>query len=206
MIEFRPARAEDAEFAAPLIWDTEGALADALFGLDDHQRALDALVFFFSRSGTLYSQDVIEVAERDGQAQGILIGYPAVEEPRRVRGMLPGLLAFYGLWDTLRFIRRGTAGFSLHDGDPGDWVIANVAVSAEARGQGLGRVMMLHAEARAREAGCARTTLLVRLDNPARRLYDALEYQPLAEYRSQRLTRVLKVPGFTWMGKRLDRN
>ena len=63
--------------------------------------------------------------------------------------------------------------------------------------------MMLHAEERAREAGCRRTTLLVRLGNPARHLYDALGYQPLAEYRGERLERVLNTPGFTWMGKPL---
>lgn len=203
MIAFYPAQVEEAAFCAALIRETEGALADALFGLDDPQRALRALEYFFHRPGTLYSRDIVEVAHGEGGAVGILVGYTPEQEQQRVRGMLLPILTFYGLWGALRFIRRGMAGFNLHDGDPGDWVIANVAVSAAARGQGVGRQIMLHAEERARQAGCQRTTLLVRLGNPARRLYDALGYLPLAEYRSKKLEQVLKMPGFTWMGKKL---
>jgi len=203
MIVFRAAGEDEANFCAGLIRETEGALADALFGLGDPQRALRALAHFYRRRGSLYSREIVEVAEAEGQALGILIGYTPEEERRRVRGMLGGMLTFYGLGDTLRVIRRGMAGFNLHDGDPGDWVIANVAVSEAARNRGVGRAMMLHAEERARQAGCRRTTLLVRWGNPARRLYDALGYQPLAEYDDERLERVLKVAGFTWMGKGL---
>ncbi|HZU86699.1 MAG TPA: GNAT family N-acetyltransferase, partial [Anaerolineaceae bacterium] len=143
MIDLRSARAEEAEFAAGLIWDTEGALADALFGLGDHERSLRALAHFFRRPGTLYSQEIVEIAEQAGEAAGLLLGYTPQEERRRVRGMLPAMFSFYGLVDTFRFIYRGTAGFNLHDGDPGDWVISNVAVSETARGKGIGRQIML---------------------------------------------------------------
>jgi ribosomal protein S18 acetylase RimI-like enzyme len=203
-VDFRPARPEDVDSAAAWIWDTEGELADAMFGLGDHPRALRSLAYFYQRPGTLYSREIVEIAQAQGEAVGLLIGYPPQEEHRRVRGMARAFFSFYGLWDTLRVIRRGLAGYDLHDGDPGDWVIANVAVSPAARGRGVGQQIMLHAEERARLAGCRRTTLLVRYGNPARNLYDRLGYRPLAEYSSERLLRVLKSPGFTWMGKELE--
>jgi ribosomal protein S18 acetylase RimI-like enzyme len=183
-VDFRPARPEDVDSAAAWIWDTEGELADAMFGLGDHPRALRSLAYFYQRPGTLYSREIVEIAQAQGEAVGLLIGYPPQEEHRRVRGMARAFFSFYGLWDTLRVIRRGLAGYDLHDGDPGDWVIANVAVSPAARGRGVGQQ--------------------VRYGNPARNLYDRLGYRPLAEYSSERLLRVLKSPGFTWMGKELE--
>lgn len=55
--------------------------------------------------------------------------------------------------------------------------VYSLAVSAEARGLGIGRRMMAKAEREARMRGCCRMRLEVRMDNtPAIRLYESLGF------------------------------
>ena len=55
--------------------------------------------------------------------------------------------------------------------------VYSLAVSAAARGLGIGRRMMARAEREARMRGCSRMRLEVRMDNlPAIRLYESLGY------------------------------
>lgn len=59
--------------------------------------------------------------------------------------------------------------------------VYSLAVSAAARGQGIGRRMMARAEREARMRGCNRMRLEVRMDNlPAVRLYERLGFSDTA--------------------------
>ena len=59
--------------------------------------------------------------------------------------------------------------------------IHSLAVSAGARGQGIGQRMMVRAEREARMRGCTRMRLEVRMDNlPAIRLYERLGFADTA--------------------------
>lgn len=55
--------------------------------------------------------------------------------------------------------------------------IHDVAVHPDARGMGIGTRMLIKIGEEARNLGCAKVTLEVREDNPARRLYEKLGFQ-----------------------------
>jgi GNAT superfamily N-acetyltransferase len=52
----------------------------------------------------------------------------------------------------------------------------DLAVIAEYRGRGVGRLLMTAVEEKARSFGCCRVTLEVLENNPARRLYESMGY------------------------------
>ena len=54
--------------------------------------------------------------------------------------------------------------------------IHDVAVHPDARGMGIGTMMLETIEEEAREMGCSKVTLEVREDNPARRLYEKQDF------------------------------
>lgn len=66
---------------------------------------------------------------------------------------------------------------------PGDdWYVQMVAVDPDARGRGVGTLLMAEAERQAAAAHCSRLALDVDTDNAgARRLYERLGYQVIAE-------------------------
>lgn len=62
--------------------------------------------------------------------------------------------------------------------DRPDYLVLNLAVEPEHRGQGLGRMLMAHARAYAEARGVRRLRLFVAADNqPAYRLYEELGFQ-----------------------------
>ena len=70
---------------------------------------------------------------------------------------------------------------------PGDWYLQSIAVTRQARGQGVGSMLFSNAVERATAAGARRMVLDVRVGNAgAQRLYERLGMRVLAE--SPRLT------------------
>jgi ribosomal protein S18 acetylase RimI-like enzyme len=67
----------------------------------------------------------------------------------------------------------------LHTTKPGETYIEQISVSAEARGKGIGKLLLEWAEARAREHKSTVVTLSVLSGNPARRLYERFGFEAI---------------------------
>ena len=105
--EIRPARRDDVDRAAPLLYESAGPMAAAAFGLGDPVRALRAVKRMFLRRGSLFSWDVCRVAEVDG----VLVGIVACCRIDQIRGRnlatVGPLLRSLGPLRSLALLRRG---------------------------------------------------------------------------------------------------
>lgn len=70
-------------------------------------------------------------------------------------------------------------GFTLVRAAPGEEELLLIAVHPDARGRGLGRLLLDGAASAARDRGATRIFLEMRANNPARSLYLACGYEPI---------------------------
>lgn len=100
----------------------------------------------------------------------------------------------------------GTAGVRRVHSLSRGWLVSNVAVHPDWRGQGIGRAMLEAALDFAQEQGGAWVILQVRDDNPAaRRLYDSLGFRVIAQVARLRRAGVGNAPAPSHSGRRLRR-
>lgn len=82
-----------------------------------------------------------------------------------------------GLIATVRSARGRTEGYRARLKVPtGSFEVRDVHVAPSRRGEGIGDALLAEAERRARAADVDRLALLVRADNPAKRLYERVGY------------------------------
>lgn len=89
VLRLRRARPEDREAAGRLLREAlTPELADAVFGLGAEGGATRYLERLFSRAGTLWSFDLVTLAEQDGQVVGLVSQAPWPELARRYRATM----------------------------------------------------------------------------------------------------------------------
>jgi len=94
------------------------------------------------------------------------------DDPGRVVGLVK--VSSYGVpqrWDDAL----------MHEVKPKECHVISIAVSAEARGKGVGTKLLQWVEAKAREKACDRITLHVVRGNPAIRLYERVGFEIVPE-------------------------
>jgi ribosomal protein S18 acetylase RimI-like enzyme len=169
----RPATPADAADIAELILLSAEHFLPAVFG-PGIERGLAALA---ARRGTLFSSAHARIAELDGRAAGMLLGYSGGEKAKEDLATGLGLFGALGV-EVLRRLPRllrvqRMVGFLRRE----EWYVSNVAVRPEARGQHVGHALMRDAEERARGGAASAIVLDVETDNPgAIRLYQGLGY------------------------------
>jgi ribosomal protein S18 acetylase RimI-like enzyme len=173
----RPATPADVADIAELILLSAEHFLPAVFG----PRIRGGLASLAARRGTLFSSPHAYIAEIEGRAAGMLLGYSRTEKAKEDLATGLGLLRILGR-DMLRRIPRllrvqrmiGVLGSE-------EWYVSNVAVRPELRGQGIGRALLMNAEERARRCGATAIALDVETDNPsAARLYRELGYSTVS--------------------------
>ncbi|ASN81454.1 GNAT family N-acetyltransferase [Deinococcus ficus] len=165
----RAAQIFDAPFAAPLIQETIGAIGRALTGTTSDGDAAHVIAEFFPLRGHRLSFTNTLIAERGGRPVGLLVAYPGelavmldqpFREHRRSLGLPPTVDS---------------------EGLPGELYLDTLAVTAGARGQGVGSALLEAAPDLARRAGVRRLGLLVEDGNPAVGLYARHGFTPAGE-------------------------
>jgi ribosomal protein S18 acetylase RimI-like enzyme len=177
----------DAAACGPLLFATWPSLYRALLGTE--LRAFDVLARLFAAPGNTFSYDATRLAERDGRIVGIASAYPADQGQRRARASVRPALRALGPVGFARVLR---AVWQIADAsmgiDPRHWYVANVAVSPDERGAGLGSLLLADCEERARARGIRAVSLELDGDNPSvRRFYERAGYVVIEERNSVRL-------------------
>ncbi|CAM3695948.1 GNAT family N-acetyltransferase [Deinococcus frigens] len=150
----RPARPGDPPFAVPLIQDTTGHIGLILTGAAPDAEApnaepQDVMLGFFARAGHRLSVQNVWIAERSGERLGPLLGDVGAD-CKALDGPFRGHLRGRGL--------------------PGEWSVDTLAVTAAARGQGIGARLLREAAAQAVSRGLGRVGLLLEKGYRAARL------------------------------------
>ena len=164
-LNIRPAQTFDADFAAPLIAQTIGAVGWHLTGTDNDNDAAHVLGQFFVLRGNRHSFIHTLIAEENGRPVGVAVLYPgelssALDDPfrahRRMLGLSPDVTS---------------------EGQAGELYLDTLALVPEVRGRGYGGQMLDACARRAADMGLP-LALVVEDGNPASRLYARSGFHP----------------------------
>ena len=201
----RPARAQDAPMAAPLIYSTGPAAFNLAFGSKD--KATSIIRRLFAKPGNPMSFEYTKVAELEGLLAGILtLSDHAIEvktQPRmgiellRICGPML-LLSRLPIHLRLRSLTKLTS--------DGELCIEDIAVLPQMCGKGVGKILMNEAEVLASRQGYSAISLYVLRDNsPAIGFYRRLGYLCDEERVNPWLKNRYGFPGFLRMFKPINR-
>jgi ribosomal protein S18 acetylase RimI-like enzyme len=177
-IDIRPSRPEDADLLARLIHLTMGIEADWLFGRGKDHPALQVISELSRYPENRVSHTLAHLAERNGQAVGLLLSYPGAQLTRL--NLMTGwhLLKTQGLLATLRLAGIQPAYGNLKECAGDEYYVSNLAVLPDFEGQGIGTRMMAYAEELALSTGLQKCSLIVAFNHEhARKLYERLGYK-----------------------------
>lgn len=177
-LTLRRARADDKQAAGRLLCEAlTPELADAVFGLGVEGGATRYLARLFARAGTLWSYDLVTLAEVDGQVAGLVSHAAWTELAQRYRATLWAYLRVYGPVRVFKLIPRLRALIQATPPVPADhWFIPYLAVSEKHRGNGVARALLarVHRHAGRRSPACS---LYVLSENrAARQFYEQAGY------------------------------
>ncbi|PPE71936.1 GNAT family N-acetyltransferase [Solimonas fluminis] len=181
---FRPARAEDAEAAAPLVYSAGPEAFDYMLRAAG-RGALDFLRYAFAQGGGFQGHRNHWVAEREGRVVGVGAFYGQRDEGRLTLGLMRQVLSFYPLPAAFGVIRRGLElSPMMKPLTPEMLYVANFGVAPECRGQGIGARMLNFQMAQARQRGFQLYALDVAVTNPrAQKLYEGIGFRFVRERR-----------------------
>nr|MDP8943476.1 GNAT family N-acetyltransferase [Actinomycetota bacterium] len=195
----RPARADDAERVAWLMYQSAADVYDRFAG--SRAAALRVLRAAFRRPGTTASAEVVTVAELDGEVAGMMAAFPVAEAERRAARFLRLTLVRVAPWRwpaTLRIFRLGAVAAA--PPPPAALYVDALATAPEARRRGVARALLASAEARAREEGHPTLALETEATNEAAQaLYRGAGFEP-----TETRPPLGGLPGFVSFVKRVE--
>lgn len=170
-IAIRPAGPDDDRDFARLMTMSDTTFLPFLFGKNFEQVVQKQ----FRNRRSLFSFEHVRIAEVEGSVAGMLLAYTYDQMRREMARWGAGFLGSVGLGFLVRLpvmlfhtiFRRRPAGPRPSWVNPGEYYLANMAVFLEFRRQGIGRMLLADAEARARELGCTCLALDVEAENAA---------------------------------------
>ncbi len=182
-ITYRSATPADAHVASRLIFDTFPCMAAYIFGLGDERYAKEILSRIFVLEDHRFSYQVTEMVIREETIVGMFIAYPAQELPRLDRGLLSVIIRQHNFVDKIKVILRGLPAMFIKEAAPDDFLLSNIAISKETRGQGIGGQVLAHVEEKAKAAGYHRLALIVEIDKQdACRFYERQGFEVKAKH------------------------
>lgn len=154
----RPARAEEGDVVADLLYETAGGMYDLFAG--SRERAGRILRAAYRRDGSSASHETVLLAELDGRVAGALAAFPVADGDARAREFLRIALLRTPPWRWPRTLRVFRLGGELTPPAPADALYVDaLATGAEFRRRGIATALLRAAEERARELGLAAVAL-----------------------------------------------
>jgi ribosomal protein S18 acetylase RimI-like enzyme len=168
----RPAAPGDADVVTQLLYETATGMYDIYAG--GARRALRILGAAYARPGNSASQEVVWVAELDGEVAGVMAAFPVAEGDRRASRFLRLTLARTPPWKwpgTLRIFHNG--GDSTPVPPPGAFYIDALATLSRFRRRGVASALLAETERLASGAGLRAVALDTAVTNiAAQALYE----------------------------------
>lgn len=203
---FRPATPADAEVAVPLIYSSGPAAFDFVFTTRGGSDALTFLHHCFVDGAGEFGWRNHWVGVAGDAVVAVGAGFGAETKWPFTLAAARQILGHYGLRRGLGVIVRGLRVESVIRPPDGDMhYLAHLAVSPDARGQGIGRALIDQLIGRAREAGRRRVTLDVAMTNPrAEALYRRAGFKVVVERASHLANERDRVPDHRRMERIID--
>jgi ribosomal protein S18 acetylase RimI-like enzyme len=202
-ITFRKATAADSDLIADLVFGETGSegqrVAAAVYGLDDIERLRSLFREMWRAAENWRGSELLIV---DGKAAGVLTtGSSSMRINPRIIFLAIRTFGLRTLWiySRLKIFDRVSP-----KKPEGSFIISEIHVDEEYRGQGLGAKMMARAEEQARAGGYKLMSLHTRTTNPARRLYERCGYEATGEATDPEFEQLTGVAGNVLYTKRLD--
>ncbi|MGG7176327.1 GNAT family N-acetyltransferase [Clostridium paraputrificum] len=192
-IKIRNAAYEDVEKIANLIYYTE-VFPEDVWGGESKEECLDNLTELVKMEESRYSYRYATVAEKDGNILGAMITIPYGRlDSLSVKTSVRVIRHIEGIAEKLRYIRDSIAFMIFRECKAGDLYIANIATSKEARGLGVGKLLMAHAEKEAKRRKCSGISLLAK-DEKVTKFYEKLNYKKTfdMEFFGERIIKMAK--------------
>jgi ribosomal protein S18 acetylase RimI-like enzyme len=162
----RPAEAADAQVVARLLYETSTGMYDIYAG--GAGRALRILGAAYARAGNSASQEVVWVAELDGEVAGMLAAFPVAEGDRRASRFLRITLARTPPWRwpaTLRIFHAGADSTPVPP--PDSFYVDALATMERFRRRGVARALLAETDRLAAAAGLRTVALDTAAKNEA---------------------------------------
>jgi len=203
-LRLRRARPEDRETAGRLLREAlTPKLADAVFGLGVEGGATRYLERLFARAGTLWSFDLVTVAEHDGQVVGLVSQAPWPELARRYRATLWSYVRVFGPLRVVKLLPRLRALIRASPAVPADhWFIPYLAVSADHRGNGVAKALLTHVHVHADRQASTCSLYVLAENRAARDFYRQAGYMDVTWEESTQLAELAGTRGRPRMDRR----
>lgn len=205
-LRLRRARPEDRETVGRLLREAlTPELADAVFGLGVQGGATRYLERLFARAGTLWSYDLVTLAEIDGQVVGLVSQAPWPELARRYRATLWSYVRVYGPLRVFKLLPRLRALIGASPTVPADhWFVPYLAVSADHRGNGVANALLTHVHRHAERQTSACSLYVLVENRAARDFYRQAGYMDATWEESTQLSELAGTRGRLRMDRRIS--
>lgn len=177
-VQIRKAEYEDIRKVAELIYYTE-VYPELIWGGESKEECLDNLTKLVGLDNSRYSYRYVTVAEKNNEILGAMVTIPynsldllSVKTDFKVIGNIEGIV------EKLKYIRHSISYRVFRECKEGDLYIANIATSKKARGLGVGKLLMKHAEKEAKNREYDGISLLAK-DEKVSKFYEKLNYKKI---------------------------
>ncbi len=180
-ISIRPAKPSDAKRAGRFLFQTFEKKATFIIGLGDKNRAIKILTHMFKMPGHRLSYEFTNMVLQKGQVVGLFTSFPGRMLGKLDRRLDRSILKQYRLRGKLAVIQRGWPLVFMKETARDEYFLSNLVIRGSFRGKGLGTHVITKIEEKARQAGFAKVSLMVAIENKsARRFYERNGFKIIA--------------------------
>jgi ribosomal protein S18 acetylase RimI-like enzyme len=176
-MKIRPARVEDSQAIAPLVYSSAVDDHDYMLRTTRHS-ATDFIAFACRENCGIWSYSICSVVDVDGKVAATIASYPWKDAPALILSGFGAMIRFYGFWSGLGVIGRCLKiGLRFKPIPKQGIYIANLGTSPEYRGKGFATALYEYLHALWKEQGMTQAVIDVADDNHgSRRILDRLGY------------------------------
>lgn len=175
-IIIRKAKKQDIDALVKLIYCTE-VHPDYVWGGESKQECLDNLKTLIETEGSRYSTEYIAVAEKNDEILGAMVLIPYDELDRlSIKTDFKQLKKMDGISEKFYYMVTRIKYMIFRECRRGNLYIANIATDKEARGLGVGKILMKYAEQVAKKEKYDGISLLAKNEDVSK-FYEKLNYK-----------------------------